>query len=163
MKLFQGSRRKAAIAMTSIAAALLVGGTAAYAFITLTATGSASSAAATVKQPTVADIVVDPMLPGTTRKVSFKLSNPNDFPIKVTTIQRSTPAVVAGGGNCDAAQLTGPLSTATVMPVPAEPIIVAGASNIQFEVPGALGLADTATGACTATFSLTVTALQQGN
>jgi hypothetical protein len=160
MNPFKGPRRKAAIALAAGAAVIATAG-GAWAFISMNTTGSASAAAAQVNPLTVSDIVVVPMLPGTIRSITFKLTNPNNFPVKVTGIKRSSPAIVGGGGNCAPGQLTGPLSTPDLLEVPGTPTINAGDTN--FTVPAALGLADTATAACTASFDLTVTAIQQGN
>lgn len=161
MNVFRGPRRKLAIAATSAAAVIALGAGAAYAYITLTATGSASAEAAAYSQPTVSNLVIQPMLPGTTRGIGFTLTNPNNFPIKVTSIQRVTDPVVTGGGNCAMDKLTGPLSTANPMAVPGEPVVGAGAH--PFSINNVLGLSDTADAACAVTFDVKVTAIQQGN
>jgi len=144
------------------AGAVLAAG-AAYAFIALTAQGTATAAAAQVQNPTIANITVVPMLPGTSSKVSFEISNPNSFKVKVLSIKR-TGAYVAAPGACQTAEINGPLSALdAAVALPAPVTLDAGQTNVAIEVPSAIGLTEASTQTCAVSFPIQVDALQQGN
>lgn len=179
MNLFKGSRRKGAITVVAVAAAVVVSTGAAWAYITLSDSGNASAAKADVNQVQVSSITIQPaMLPGAPLSaVKFSIVNPNNFPVTLKSVTR-TSAVNFGGSaaqGCQESWLVGGLKdlngamqitagTSDLVPnnavIPAAPTTGAP-TPVEVTVPGALGLdGPTATAACSASFTVKVDVLQ---
>ena len=147
-------RTTAAIAATAIAVS---GAGAAYAFWTLSGTGSTETKAGSVVALEIGkEVVVGELTPGNYGSIKFTAQNRNKFPVELTKITLSN--VNANQKTCPAENI---VIKTPVINNPTDNKIPSGASQWQtktFTVPNALFMKDDADNGCqNATFSLVVT------
>lgn len=156
----------------AIAGTVLAGG-AAYAAITLTATGSAQADAYVARSLTVSGSQFSSQVyPGVSANLSFKVSNPNPFKVDIKSVAIANPrdlSVTCAPG--EAKYLSGPAANVSgstyTFPEGKIPQVPAGTEAAPGEqtvvIPGALNLSNDATQGCTVNVTFVVTGASSGN
>lgn len=99
--------KTAAVVVTGLGLTLLTGGTA-YAFWSTTGTGSGSASAGGALPVTVTATAVGQLYPGVKVPATLTFSNPNPFPVTVTSIAPTAAATGVTGGLDNAACAASP-------------------------------------------------------
>ncbi|WP_433827214.1 hypothetical protein ACQP2E_34850 [Actinoplanes sp. CA-015351] len=137
------------------AGVVAVGGGAAYAAWSLGGSGTATASAGTVQTLSVAGVSTTPLVPGTKTDVTLTLTNPNKFPVVVTSISYS--GFSSNNGDCAGSNIV-----ATGAAIPTGVIVPAATSTAPGTGPithvEALRMVGNAAEECqAATFSFTAT------
>lgn len=161
-------KRNTRISIVSAAAAMVLvfGGVALAQMLIDSNTATATADAGTAAQVQLADAAFDGKLyPGMSVKLVVKATNPNPFPVKLTTlVLAGNPTIVCAGGAADMAKISGPLGTATSYTLPtAVEIAPNGVETVT--VPGAVKMSSSAGAGCkiTVPFKLTGLGAAAGN
>lgn len=135
----------------------------AWAFITLTGTGNAEAKAFQPKNLSVSDAgFTQELFPGASTGLSFKVSNPNPFPVKVTDIAATDVNTFNGGGCPNGANLSGFASSLNQnVPLGAAAKVVAANDSAVITLDKAVTLSEQATGPCGFKIAIKITGLQQ--
>jgi hypothetical protein len=153
------NRKKLGGILGGIAAFVLVGGGAAFAFVALTS----NEATATLEKGAVAQLALfdadftGPLYPGMSTGLEFKVKNENPFPATIKTIVLSGTSTT----DCDVAKLSGAVDVGTVNNLTvtlATPVVVDPNSTKTITYNNALKLAASAPDSCGAVAKFKVTA-----
>ena len=157
MKLF---RKRFVAALAALAAITAVG--LVYAAWTSSGSGSAYSKAGTAQTLSTVDVSASTsgtLYPGVSGDALVKFSNPNPYPVKITSVSLDTNGSIAadsGHSGCAATNVAFTNQTGLAIVVPA----ASGGTNgtLQTTLSGSVALASAATDACQgATFTIPVT------
>lgn len=153
----RAAKRKSRKIWAFAAAGTLFATGAAYAAVQLFSYGTINQAEATLQQLNLTDAkLTGSLVPGQTVGGSVKVSNPNDFPVKVTAVILKDSSLAATGANCDPATVA-PGGAVAAYPTGgaghkialASPVTINGGGGpVTITVPGAVSQAGTATGLC---------------
>lgn len=99
---FERNSKAAAVLVSGMGLALLTGGTA-YAVWTTTGSGAGTASATTAQPVSVAATAVGSLYPGAKVPVTLVFSNPNPFPVTVTSIAPTAATTTVTGGLDNAA------------------------------------------------------------
>ncbi|GIE76542.1 hypothetical protein Aph02nite_24920 [Actinoplanes philippinensis] len=152
--------RKYVVAAAGLATVLAAGG--AWAAMQVTGDGTASATAYQEQQLTITDAAFSgPLFPGGKIDLTFKVTNPNPFKVKVRTIglkQGSPPAITCKQG--EDKYLSGPIGAAgTSFTIPAadQTVIDANGATGTVTIKNAVQLSNDATKGCALTLPFTIT------
>lgn len=146
--------RRTALLITVMAATSWMSITVAQAW--MTAQGTGSGAAASQNGPlalavSASGTIATPLVPGGTGDLVLTVSNPNDFPVHVTSVSASGPVVVNGSlGACSGSAVT------VAVPAAELPVVVpAGAVSLPLRFVAGTAMAASADQGCQgATFQI---------
>ncbi|MFC7527845.1 hypothetical protein [Actinoplanes sp. GCM10030250] len=141
------TKRSAALITAGVVA---VGGAgAAYAAWLLSGTGTASASASEVQQLQVSAISVTPaFFPGSTNNLVFTVTNPNPFPVEVTSITVPGIASTVEDSECADNNVTYDPAPAAAVDVPNLGPAGSGTAAQTVTLTGALGMIDDAQDGC---------------
>jgi FlaG/FlaF family flagellin (archaellin) len=154
-------KRNARISIISAAAAavLVFGGVALAQMLIDSNTATASAQAGTAQQVKLTDAAFDGALyPGMSVNLTVKASNPNPFPVKLTTIVLAGDPKIDCVSKTDLAAISGPLGSATSYTLPSA-VEIAPNGTETVTVKRAISMNTTAAAGCNVTVPFKLTGL----
>lgn len=159
-KMAKKKSRKYVVAAAGLATVLAAGG--AWAAMQVSGDGTASAEAYTEKPLTVTEAAFSgPLFPGGKIDLTFKVTNPNPFKVKVKTIglkQGAPPAITCKSG--EEQFLSGPVGaqgTSFTIPAADQTVIDGNGGNGTVTIKNAVSLSNNATKGCAVTVPFTIT------
>jgi hypothetical protein len=102
-------KNRRSVVIVAVMAAMTVAGLSFAAWLS-GGSGSAYSGATTAQDLTTVDVSATTsatLYPGATGDAKIRISNPNDYPVRITTVSKDAGAIVADAGHSAGCQITG--------------------------------------------------------
>jgi hypothetical protein len=151
------SKRSLLVAVSAGCLTAGLGAGAAYAYFTASGNGAGGASVGSMKTVTLQDATAAPstaLLPGATGDVTLQVTNPNDFPVTLTRVDRHG-TITADKSGCTTTGVTFANQDALSTPI-------AGGDTISVDLTGAVSMSAASSPGCQgAKFSIPVTITAQ--